>query len=262
MNNPYEKRLNELKLSYVNSLELNQISKQFIAHINRIKNLGQIIFCNIFESFRNTIQTDNLIPIPCSVKEMAEKIRKTSIDQWSIINPSLQCYRLDKQPLFLMDCIHININESIVKLIEQILPVMIDIDKDIDRVHYALQLIMPKLRDGEYVAIDLLEQLMEQIESFQYEIQTAYEWLISYNERRANRIVNIIRYSHIGDDRIILNRFDKDCLIMFHKIIDDLYRWSTLMYRLFTINHEQLMDFKNIHGTTTIDRERFENFYQ
>lgn len=49
---------------------------------------------------------------------------------------------------------------------------------------------------------------------------------------------------------------------MFHKIIDDLYRWSTLMYRLFTINHEQLMDFKNIHGTTTIDRERFENFYQ
>ncbi|OTF84166.1 hypothetical protein BLA29_003623 [Euroglyphus maynei] len=70
---------------------------------------------------------------------------------------------------------HINTNESIVKLIEQILPVLIDIDKDIDRIHYALQLIMPKLRDGEYVAIDLLEQLMDQIESFQSEIQTERE---------------------------------------------------------------------------------------
>ena len=62
---------------------------------------------------------------------------------------------------------------------------------------------------------------------------------------------------------IILNRFDQDCLIMFHKIIDDLYRWSILIYRLFTINHEQLMEYKNIHGgMTIIDKEIFENFYQ
>ncbi|KAH9501612.1 hypothetical protein DERF_012447 [Dermatophagoides farinae] len=91
----------------------------------------------------------------------------------------------------------------------------------------------------------------------------AYEWLMSYNERRANRIINYIRHIHNGDERIILNRFDRDCLIMFHKIIDDLYRWSILIYRLFTINHEQLMEYKNIHGgMTIIDKERFENFYQ
>ncbi|KAH9525982.1 Proteasome activator complex subunit 3 [Dermatophagoides farinae] len=263
MNNPNEKRLNELKLLYIDFLEMDQISKQFNNYIQRIKNLDQIIFGNISETFRSTNQTDNLIPIPCSIKQVANKIRKTPLDQWPMINPSLQCYRLDKQPLLLMNCNYINTNECIVKLIEQILPVMIDIDKDIDRVHYALQLIMPKLRDGEYVAIDLLEQLMDKIESFQCEIQTAYEWLMSYNERRANRIVNYIRHIHNGDERIILNRFDQDCLIMFHKIIDDLYRWSILIYRLFTINHEQLMEYKNIHGgMTIIDKERFENFYQ
>lgn len=172
MNNPNEKRLNELKLLYIDFLEMDQISKQFNNYIQRIKNLDQIIFGNISETFRSTNQTDNLIPIPCSIKQVANKIRKTPLDQWPMINPSLQCYRLDKQPLLLMNCNYINTNDCIVKLIEQILPVMIDIDKDIDRVHYALQLIMPKLRDGEYVAIDLLEQLMDKIESFQCEIQT------------------------------------------------------------------------------------------
>lgn len=172
MNNPNEKRLNELKLLYIDFLEMDQISKQFNNYIQRIKNLDQIIFGNISETFRSTNQTDNLIPIPCSIKQVTNKIRKTPLDQWPMINPSLQCYRLDKQPLLLMNCNYINTNDCIVKLIEQILPVMIDIDKDIDRVHYALQLIMPKLRDGEYVAIDLLEQLMDKIESFQCEIQT------------------------------------------------------------------------------------------
>lgn len=159
--------------------EVNALKKTFISYIDSIalKKFPEMIvkiremkkdFSKKLEEISKNQETNVMIEIP---EALAEKLKKfgsneKTIEEWLQANPAFQCRQLSNKPTLISNC-KLGTNKLILDIIEQIKPMLIDLDEDIDKLDCALRLIFPKMRDGEYLGIEILEELLNSMSSLQ-----------------------------------------------------------------------------------------------
>lgn len=108
------------------------------------------------------------IPVPDSLHENQAKLKASpdTVQDLLKLNPNLQCFQLNHHPQLLKNC-QMSTNTAMVELIEKILPHLIELDDDLNKLDYALRLMLPRMREGEYLGTEFLHEAISQINDLQ-----------------------------------------------------------------------------------------------
>lgn len=165
----HKSMLNELNLmrkrytSYIESIAIHKFYKKII-EIRK--------FRKEFIKLLHTIKTKKPAALSLPIREpLIEKLRsmessvKTVADLLKV-NSALQCRQLVSKPFLIPDQ-ELDTNQLVMEGINQIMPWILDLDEDIEKLDTALRLIFPKMRDGELFGHDLLEELLNTMSNMQ-----------------------------------------------------------------------------------------------
>lgn len=114
------------------------------------------------------------IPVPDSLLANQKKLNDLSPDTVASVmalNPNLRCFELINRPVLLKNC-QMPPNQVISGLIEKILPHLLELDDDLDKLEYALRLLLPRMREGEYLGTEMLLEACDFISLKQNTLQS------------------------------------------------------------------------------------------
>ncbi|KAI2811674.1 Proteasome activator complex subunit 3 [Blomia tropicalis] len=237
-------QLNQLKQRMKSNLELIALKK----------------FPNKIEQFRQerkTLTKDILtvkgsefactIPVPDSLHQNWEKLenKPNTIKDLLELNPNLQCQELVRIPVLVKNA-QMPTNGAIVGLITKILPYLYDLDEDLNKLDYALRLFLPRMREGEYLGTELLQEVNERIQTLQSYVQGKIRTLNKYHYTRTELLQNVICYGHVEDYRVRLVRLDRRYCHFLLQSVDLIYKTYVIVYDLIKKNYDKLSEFKSM----------------
>ena len=157
--------LNQLKLQLKSNLESVALRK-FADKIVQFKQFGQDLAKEIELVKINELACT--IPVPESLRENQAKLQSKpdTVQNLVQLNPNLQCRQLTRQPLLLKNC-QMPTNTAITALVDKILPHLIELDEDLNKLDYALRLLLPRMREGEYLGTELLHEVIHRVQKLQ-----------------------------------------------------------------------------------------------
>lgn len=114
------------------------------------------------------------IPVPESLLANQKKLNSLNPDNVAnviALNPNLRCFELTNCPVLIKNC-QMPVNQAIGGLIEQILPYLFELEDDLDKLEYSLRLLLPRMREGEYLGTEMLLEACDMISVNQHKLQS------------------------------------------------------------------------------------------
>jgi len=161
--------LNQLKQQIKSNLESIALTK-FGTKVEQFKLIRKTLIKEI-----DVVRKKNwacTIPVPESLSDNFKKIQlqPDSLQSLVTLNVNLQCTQLSRIPMLLKNC-SMPTNKEVAELIDKVMPHLVELEADLIKLDYALRLMLPRMREGEYLGIELLQEVIETVQGFQESIQ-------------------------------------------------------------------------------------------
>lgn len=186
------------------------------------------------------------IPVPDSLLANQQKLNSLNPDTVATVmalNPNLRCFELTNRPLLLKNC-EMPVNQAISGLIDQILPHLYELDDDLSKVDYSLRLLLPRMREGEYLGTEMLHEASSLIAHKQNTLQMHINELIKYYDGRFAHLQKIITYPHLDDYRLSLVRFDERYCSKLSSAVNFMYMAVVLVHDMVKKNQDKLAEYR------------------
>ena len=103
----------------------------------------------------------------------------------------------------------IECNQQFIEMIEELKPRLIQLTEDIFHLKLAVNLMVPKIEDGNNFGVEIQRETIDTIQSVESQVLSHFDKFETYFEARGDIIAKVVKYPHNQDYRIALKETDQ-----------------------------------------------------
>lgn len=224
-----------------------------ILDLNRLSNSDKYCLTSALKQY------DLNLPIPAkSGSETTDEINK---DENKSKDMSTKCR--DKEVFveddelviskpFLFPNGRVECNKQFVEMIDELKPKLIQLTEDILLLKLAVNLMVPKIEDGNNFGVEIQRETIETIQGFESQVLKHFDKFETYYETRGDLIAKAAKYPHNQDFRIAVQEGDQRFYWSLCLTLTDVRNYYVSLHDLVTKNMSKIKTPRNADNTYTM----------
>lgn len=164
------------------------------------------------------------------------------------LNAHQECSRIELPCIFPVGGA-IPTNEALETKTDELVALYDEFYQWLDTLIYGIRLLYPRLKDGEYIGVELLDQISQMLLQTQESIASRRQELVLYHANRFDKIRNALIYGHLEHYRRLVAVFDQRHCHWLVTMYNKLYRHHVLVHDLMGKVRDKVAQFIASYGS-------------